>query len=172
MRRTTCASNTKLSKPTVCYHRTAPAPTGAPAASYHRGDFDAALKQAPIQLDYTYVTPVETHNPMEMHGTIAAWEGNKLTLYESSQGVVNHHNVASQVLDMPLEDIDVISLFVGSGFGDKLFPWPHSWMTAVASEKTGTSGESRSSTQPDVHYSWTSSGNSAEMRWAPPKMEN
>ena len=123
-------------KPTVAITE-APPPTGAPAASYHRGDLDTALKQAPIQLDYTYVTPVETHNPMEMHGTIAAWEGDKLTLYESSQGVVNHHNVASQVLDMPLEDINVISLFVGSGFGDKLFPWPHSWMTAVAAKKLG-----------------------------------
>jgi xanthine dehydrogenase YagR molybdenum-binding subunit len=108
------------------------APTGS---QYARGDAEAAYQQAPIKIDYTYITPVETHNPMEMHGTVAVWEGDRLTLYESSQGVVNHHNVASQVLGMPLENIDVISRFIGSGFGCKLFPWPHSWLAAVAAKK-------------------------------------
>jgi xanthine dehydrogenase YagR molybdenum-binding subunit len=108
------------------------APRGSQSS---RGDAQAAYQQAPIKIDYTYITPVETQNPMEMHGTIAAWEGDRLTLYESSQGVVNHHNVASQVLGMPLEDIDVISRFIGSGFGCKLFPWPHSWLAAVAARK-------------------------------------
>jgi xanthine dehydrogenase YagR molybdenum-binding subunit len=108
----------------------------APRGSrYSRGDAQAAYQQAPVKIDYTYVTPVETHNPMEMHGTVATWDGDRLTLYESSQGVVNHHNVASQVLGMPLENIDVISRFIGSGFGCKLFPWPHSWLAAVAAKK-------------------------------------
>ena len=102
---------------------------------YSRGDAESAYQQAPVKIDYTYITPVETHNPMEMHGTLAVWEGDRLTLYESSQGVVNHHNVASQVLGMPLENIDVISRFIGSGFGCKLFPWPHSWLAAMAAKK-------------------------------------
>jgi xanthine dehydrogenase YagR molybdenum-binding subunit len=114
-----------------------PALAGTLVAESHRGDFDSAFQKAPVQIDETYVNPVETHNPMELHGTIAVWDGDKLTLYESSQGVVNHHNVASQVLDMPLEDIDVISRFVGSGFGDKLFPWPHSWMAAMGAKHVG-----------------------------------
>jgi xanthine dehydrogenase YagR molybdenum-binding subunit len=105
------------------------------SANYARGDVNAALQQAEVKLDETYVTPVEVHNPMEMHGTIAVWEKDKLTLYESSQGVVNHHNVASQVLGMPLESIQIISPFIGSGFGCKLFPWPHSWMAAVAAKQ-------------------------------------
>ncbi len=104
-------------------------------AKYARGDSDSAWQQAEVKLEATYVTPVETHNPMEMHGTIAVWEKDKLTLYETSQGVVNHHNVASQVLGMPLESIRVVSLFIGSGFGCKLFPWPHSWMAAAAAKK-------------------------------------
>lgn len=102
---------------------------------YKRGDLDAGLQQGEIKLEATYLTPIETHNPMEMHGTIAVWEGDDLTLYESSQGVVNHHNVAAQVLAMPLESIRIVSPFIGSGFGCKLFPWPHSWMTAVAARK-------------------------------------
>jgi xanthine dehydrogenase YagR molybdenum-binding subunit len=104
-------------------------------SKYARGDGESAYQQAPVKIDFTCVTPIETHNPMEMHGTIAVWSGDRLTLYESSQGVVNHHNVASQVLGMPLESIDVISPFIGSGFGCKLFPWPHSWLTAMAAKK-------------------------------------
>jgi xanthine dehydrogenase YagR molybdenum-binding subunit len=104
-------------------------------AKYARGDADSAWQRAEVKLEETYVTPVETHNPMEMHGTIAVWEKDKLTLYETSQGVVNHHNVAAQVLGMPLELIRVVSPFIGSGFGCKLFPWPHSWMAAVAAKK-------------------------------------
>lgn len=106
-----------------------------PNEQYSRGEAESAYQQAPVKIDYTYITPVETHNPMEMHGTLAVWEGDRLTLYESSQGVVNHHNVASQVLGLPLENIDVISRFIGSGFGCKLFPWPHSWLAAMAAKK-------------------------------------
>lgn len=104
---------------------------------YTRGQAATAFDQAEVKLDQTYVTPVETHNPMEMHATIAVWSENqqKITLYETTQGVVNHHNVASQVLGIPLESIDVVSPFVGSGFGSKLFPWPHSWLAAVGAHR-------------------------------------
>jgi len=115
----------------------APMPSKPPQAHYARGDAAAALQQAAVQLDATYITPVETHNPMEMHGTIAVWAEGKLTLYETSQGVVNHRNVAAQMLGMPLESIEVISPFVGSGFGAKLFPWPHSWLAALGARHVG-----------------------------------
>jgi xanthine dehydrogenase YagR molybdenum-binding subunit len=58
-----------------------------------RGDAEAAFATAPVKLDQTYVTPAETHNPLELHATIAVWEGPTLTLYESSQGVVNLQGV-------------------------------------------------------------------------------
>ena len=67
----------------------------------NRGDTESAFASAPVQVDETYVTPVETHNPMEMHATVAVWDGKKYTLYESSQGVMNHQNVLSQVLGEP-----------------------------------------------------------------------
>jgi xanthine dehydrogenase YagR molybdenum-binding subunit len=109
----------------------------AASADYSRGNFNSAFQQAEVKLDETYITPIEVHNPMEMHGTIAVWDESKdrLTLYETSQGVVNHHNVASQVMGLPPESIQVISPFIGSGFGCKLFPWPHSWLAAMASRR-------------------------------------
>ncbi len=108
---------------------------GGPRVMSQRGDTDAAFASAAVKVDETYVTPVETHNPMEMHATVAVWDGKKYTLYESSQGVMNHQNVLSQVLGEPRENVEVVSRFIGSGFGGKLFPWPHSAIAAAASRK-------------------------------------
>ena len=109
--------------------------TGKRESSWKRGDPDQALSTAPVVIDETYSTPVETHNPMEMHGTVAVWEGDNLTLYEGSQGVVNHRTVMAQVLGIPQENLRVISRFIGSGFGGKLFPWPQSTMAAAAARQ-------------------------------------
>ena len=103
--------------------------------SWKRGDPDKALASAAVTLDETYLTPVETHNPMELHGTVAVWDGENYTLYECTQGVVNHRVVMSQVLGVPRENVRVISRFIGSGFGGKLFPWPQSSIAASAARK-------------------------------------
>jgi xanthine dehydrogenase YagR molybdenum-binding subunit len=108
---------------------------GGPRVMSHRGDTDAAFASAPVKVDEVYSTPVETHNPMEMHATVAVWDGRRYTLYESSQGVMNHQNVLAQVLGEPKENVEVVSRFIGSGFGGKLFPWPHSAIAAAASRK-------------------------------------
>ncbi len=117
----------------------AAAPTGEPQAHQARGDAESAFQQAPVKIDFSYVTPVETHNPMEMHASIAVWDRarQRYTLYETSQGIVNHRNVASQVLGVPNESVEVISRFIGSGFGCKLFPWPHSWLAAAGARHLG-----------------------------------
>jgi xanthine dehydrogenase YagR molybdenum-binding subunit len=108
---------------------------GGPRVESKRGDSEAAFASAAVKVDEVYSTPAETHNPMEMHATVAAWDGKKFTLYESSQGVVNHLNVMAQTLGVPKENIQIISRFIGSGFGGKLFPWPHSALAAAASRK-------------------------------------
>lgn len=102
-----------------------------------RGDAQAAFESAPVSIDYTYATPAETHNPIELHATVAAWDGDTVTLYETSQGVVNHRNVMCQMLGVPRENVRVISHFLGSGFGGKLFPWTHSALAAGASRSLG-----------------------------------
>jgi xanthine dehydrogenase YagR molybdenum-binding subunit len=103
----------------------------------HRGDPDAAFANAPVKLDETYITPAETHNPLEPHATTAIWDGPTLTLYDSSQGVVNLRSVLAQMFGLPKENVRVISKFVGSGFGDKLFPWPHVPLAAAAARQLG-----------------------------------
>jgi xanthine dehydrogenase YagR molybdenum-binding subunit len=102
-----------------------------------RGDAEGAFATAPVKLDQTYVTPAETHNPLELHAATAIWDGSTLTLYESSQGLVNLRGVLAQMLGLPKENVRVISKFVGSGFGSKLWPWTHCPLTAAAARQLG-----------------------------------
>lgn len=103
----------------------------------HRGDAAAALENAAVKLDETYVTPAETHNPLELHSTVALWDGPMLTLYDSTQGVVNLRSVLSQMFGLPKENVRVISKFLGSGFGGKLYPWTHVPLAAAAARQLG-----------------------------------
>jgi xanthine dehydrogenase YagR molybdenum-binding subunit len=106
---------------------------GGPRILNHRGDAEAAFNAGEVKVDETYRTPAEVHNPMEMHASVAVWDGKNFTLYETSQGVMNHKQVMTQVLNVPAENLEVISRFIGSGFGSKLFPWPQSALAAAAS---------------------------------------
>src|ERR1700693_3445201 len=103
----------------------------------HRGDAEGTFASASVKLDHTYVTPVETHNPLELHSTTAIWEGSRLTLYESSQGVINHRGVLAQMFGFAEENVRVITKFVGSGFGSKLWPWTQCPLAVVASRQFG-----------------------------------
>ncbi len=103
-----------------------------PKVDSHRGDPEAAFKTAAVTVDERYTTPTETHNPIELHASVASWDGQSFTLYETSQAVVNAREVLSQVLGVPMENVRVISRFLGSGFGGKLWPWTHAMIAAAA----------------------------------------
>ena len=126
-----------------------------------RGDPDAAFASAPVKVDHTYVTPFETHNPMEPHSTTAVWEGSTLTLYESSQGVVNLRGVLAQMFGLPVENVRVITKFVGSGFGSKLWPWTLCPLAAAAARQVGRAGETGARSQNDVPRRRTSAAHAA-----------
>jgi xanthine dehydrogenase YagR molybdenum-binding subunit len=102
-----------------------------------RGNPDAAFASAPVKLDQTYVTPSETHNPIELQGTTAIWDGQMLTLYEESQAIFNMRSVLAQMFGLPKENVRVITKFVGSGFGSKLWPWTHCPLAAAAARQLG-----------------------------------
>jgi len=102
-----------------------------------RGDAESAFASATVKLDRTYVTPAETHNPLELHATTAIWDGPTLTLYESSQGVVNLRGVLAQMFGLPKENVRVIARFLGSGFGGKLYPWTNCALAAAAARHLG-----------------------------------
>jgi len=103
----------------------------------HRGDAEAAFASAPVKLDQTYVTPAETHNPIELQGTTAMWDGSMLTIYEESQAIFNMRSVLAQMFGLPKENVRIITKFVGSGFGSKLWPWTHCPLAAAAARQVG-----------------------------------
>ena len=102
-----------------------------------RGDPEGAFASAPVKLDQTYVTPTETHNPIELQATTAIWDGSMLTIYEESQGIFNLQGVLAQMFGLPKENVRVITKFVGSGFGSKLWPWTHCALAVAAARQLG-----------------------------------
>ena len=127
----------KQEKPDLRDHFDVKDLTEAAKVDSHRGDPDAAFKTAAVTVDETYVTPTETHNPIELHASVASWDGQNFTLYETTQAVMNSRVVMSQMLGVPPENVRVISRFLGSGFGGKLWPWPHALIAASASRNLG-----------------------------------
>jgi xanthine dehydrogenase YagR molybdenum-binding subunit len=108
-----------------------PLTTDKPDEKSKRGDTAVALKSAQVKVDAVYTIPTETHNPIELHATVAVFDGQKFTLYETSQAVANHRDVLAGMLGVPPEQVQVITRFLGSGFGGKLWPWPQSPLAAA-----------------------------------------
>ena len=99
-----------------------------------KGDVDAALKNATFTLEETYVTPIQNHCAMEPSATTAEWDGDKLTLYDATQGVMGSGKIVASVLGIAPENVRVVCRFLGGGFGSKGFSWPHTVLAAVASK--------------------------------------
>jgi xanthine dehydrogenase YagR molybdenum-binding subunit len=99
------------------------------------GDADKAIADAAFKIDRTYTMPDRHHNQMEPHATLAVWDdGGTLTLYDSTQMVVGTKKVASLVLGVPEEKINVVCEFLGGGFGGKAWSWPHTLLAALAAK--------------------------------------
>jgi xanthine dehydrogenase YagR molybdenum-binding subunit len=94
--------------------------SGGPGVD-HVGDFEGAFKAAPVKLDQTYTTPDETHAMMEPHATTAAWDGDKLTLWTSTQMVAWGKGSVAKILGIKPENVRLDAPYVGGGFGGKLF---------------------------------------------------
>jgi xanthine dehydrogenase YagR molybdenum-binding subunit len=104
---------------------------------YTRGDTATGLAAARTLHSATYTTPVETHNAMEPHATIAVWHGaDQLTLYDSTQAIFNVRRRLSTMLGLAPENVRVINHFVGGGFGSKGAPWSHVVLAAIAARAT------------------------------------
>jgi xanthine dehydrogenase YagR molybdenum-binding subunit len=101
------------------------------------GDFAGAFTTAPVQLDATYTTSNEAHAMMEPHASIAAWEGDSLTLWTSNQMIDWSRGELAKTLGIPKEKIRLISPFVGGGFGGKLFIRADALLAALGARASG-----------------------------------
>jgi len=108
-----------------------------PALNTNVGDFDAAYAAAPVTLDATYTTPDHGHAMMEPHATIAAWDGDKLTLWTAIQIVSWGRRDLSKTLGIPKENIRIVSPYIGGGFGGKGSILSDAVLAAVAAKQVG-----------------------------------
>jgi xanthine dehydrogenase YagR molybdenum-binding subunit len=103
-----------------------------PETETERGDPDGAYEHAAVKIDQTYSTPTETHNPIELHASVAMWDGTHFTLYETTQAIMNFRAVMAQMLGVSTDNVRVITEYLGTGFGGKLWPWPQALLAAAA----------------------------------------
>ncbi len=104
---------------------------------FARGDVQAAIKQSPVTISEQYTTPVYHHNAMEPHATIAVWQGDELTMYDSTQSVLGSRAMTARLLGIPAEKIHLLSPFIGGGFGSKGFMWAHTVLAPMAAKHVG-----------------------------------
>jgi xanthine dehydrogenase YagR molybdenum-binding subunit len=110
------------------------APHGPRVEDYKRGNPDE-WKSAPVKLEAEYVIPVEVHNPMEMHAIIANWTADdKVEVFAKTQGVMATQHSIAQAFKLPVENVHVITRFVGGAFGNSLRTWPHEIAAVMAAK--------------------------------------
>ncbi|KQV81172.1 aldehyde oxidoreductase molybdenum-binding subunit PaoC [Rhizobacter sp. Root1221] len=111
--------------------------TGRGARDSVRGDFSAAFAAAPVQLDALYTTPDQAHAMMEPHASVAAWDGDRLTVWTSNQMVAWGVSDLATTLGIPKEKVRVVSRFIGGGFGGKLFIRTDAVLAALGARAAG-----------------------------------
>ncbi|WBO86868.1 xanthine dehydrogenase family protein molybdopterin-binding subunit [Hymenobacter yonginensis] len=117
-------------------------PGGKPDAdaegTKRRGKAAEAFAAAPAQVTATYTHATNHHSPMEPSATIAHWEAaDRLTVYDATQGVSWQQRALSAILGLPMEQVRVITKYLGGGFGCKGPIWPHSVLTALTAKAVG-----------------------------------
>jgi xanthine dehydrogenase YagR molybdenum-binding subunit len=112
-----------------------PHPNDAPAADSAVGDFASAFAGTPVQIDVTYTTPLQSHAMMEPHATLAMWDGDKLILYTANQMLNQGQKAVARTLKIPVENVRLVSPFIGGGFGGKLWVNADAILAAIASRQ-------------------------------------
>jgi xanthine dehydrogenase YagR molybdenum-binding subunit len=97
------------------------------------GDADKAIAAASVKIEQSYTIPDRHHNQMEPHATTAVWDAwGTLTLYDATQHIFGTKELVAIVLGVAPTKINVVSEFLGGGFGGKGYVWPHTLLAALA----------------------------------------
>ena len=110
--------------------------TGEPRV-IKRGDVAKGFAEADVVLEETFNTSVQIHATMEAHGSVVKWDGDKLTIWDSTQGVYDGVLFpAARMLNLPLNKVRAICKYMGGGFGSKLELGKYAVIAALLSRKT------------------------------------
>jgi CO/xanthine dehydrogenase Mo-binding subunit len=103
---------------------------------YERGNVAKGFAEADVVLEQTFRNESELHAPSELHGCVAKWDGDALTIWESTQGVYAVQARVAEVLRLPLSKVRVIGHYMGGGFGSKLQAGKYTIIAALLAKKT------------------------------------
>ena len=110
----------------------------ASPASPSRGDVAKGFAEADVVLEETFYTSVQIHVPMETHGSVVKWDGDKVTIWDSTQGVYDAVLLPfARTMGIPINNVRVICRYFGGGFGAKLELGKHTVIAALMARKTG-----------------------------------
>src|SRR5215467_1929267 len=101
------------------------------------GDVEKGFKEADKVFEDTYVSKHVNNAQMERRVSVAKWDGAKLTVYASTQGISNARGDIAKALDLPLSRVRVICKYMGAGFGNKNQAQDYDMMTAVLAKAAG-----------------------------------
>jgi CO/xanthine dehydrogenase Mo-binding subunit len=104
---------------------------------YKRGDTEKGFKEADVVVEDTFTTQVAVHNPTEVHCSAANWDGDQLTVWDSTQSIFSVRDALAQSLKIPASKVRVIKKYMGGGFGCKLAPGKYTVMAAILARKIG-----------------------------------
>ncbi|MBI3660261.1 xanthine dehydrogenase family protein molybdopterin-binding subunit [Candidatus Acetothermia bacterium] len=107
---------------------------------YERGDAEKALREADVTIEARFTTQVALHNSLETHGSVCAWEGDSLTVWDSTQHIYGVRAGVAQALGLPLNKVRVIKKYMGGGFGSKNGAGKYTLLAALAAKKVGRDG--------------------------------
>lgn len=107
-----------------------------PVDVYERGDPAKGFAEADVVLEETYRTSCLLHTTMETHGSVAKWDGDRLTVWDSTQGVFDTQRDLARALGMPLSSVRVIGHYMGGGFGSKAELSKHTLIAVLLARKT------------------------------------
>ncbi len=102
-----------------------------------RGDVDAGLRAADVTITREYRTPVALHTALEPHGAVAEWEGDRLTVWESTQGIFMTRRDLAAAFELKLTNVRVMKDYMGGGFGAKNGASAAAYIAAALSRKIG-----------------------------------
>jgi len=101
-----------------------------------RGDVDTALKDAEVVIRREYQTPTAIHTPLEPHAAVAEWNGEHVTVWESTQGIFNTRSDLAEAFGLRLTQVRVIKDYMGGGFGAKNGASPAAYIAVALAKKT------------------------------------
>jgi len=106
-----------LDDKTIFEHLIKVAPLGKPVAQ--GGDIDEGAKLAAAAFDCQYLNSYVAHATLETHTALVKVEGDKATVWASTQAPFRAKEEVASALGIPAQNVHVIMPFVGAGFGGK-----------------------------------------------------